>query len=433
MNFWPFLSWSSRLRMMLRFTLRTMLAVMLVAAVFFAWFGWRLRKSQRQARAVTVLQELGALYAYDFQGPIVRSTARPRGKLVVTPGRSPFPRRLHDLLGIDFLHNITRVHLETSYRLADDDIDRLWNALGDLPDLVYLEASGPVTRPGAIRRLQIHRRLQRLALRWANIADGDLAVVAQLSRLEELNLNETPVTDAAMAQVGGSKRLEKLELHHAKITDSGLRDIAKLPRLRRLRLSATEIGDNGVRQLRNLKHLHDLDLEHTRITDAALSDVACLAELERLNLSLTPVTQQGFPQLERLSQLRSLQLVGTAVESDALQTIARLPNLEELFVDYKVVSGDLSPLADCKSLRRLSCPLGISGAIDRPFKLPPNLEEVKSVSLSDPVIFDELMSLPRLKLIQNRHSFSSLEKEQDDLAAEQKFRAIRPTVQIVRQ
>ena len=74
------------------------------------------------------------------------------------------------------------MHLETSYRLSTEEIDRLWKALGDLPDLIYLEASGPVTQPGAIRQLGNCPRLRRLALRWANISDGDLAILERMPR-----------------------------------------------------------------------------------------------------------------------------------------------------------------------------------------------------------------------------------------------------------
>ena len=63
----PTKSHTANWRWLLQFSLRSLLAVMLVAAVGFAWFGWRLRKSQRQARAADVLQEFGAMYGYDFQ------------------------------------------------------------------------------------------------------------------------------------------------------------------------------------------------------------------------------------------------------------------------------------------------------------------------------------------------------------------------------
>ena len=49
------------LRSGMRFSMRTLLAIMLIAAIFFAWFGWRLRKSQRQTHALAVLSVRGHL------------------------------------------------------------------------------------------------------------------------------------------------------------------------------------------------------------------------------------------------------------------------------------------------------------------------------------------------------------------------------------
>jgi Leucine-rich repeat (LRR) protein len=403
-----------------------MLAAMLVAAVLFAWFGWRLRKSRRQARAVAVLQELGAVYAYDFQGPIVRST-RPPWTLKPTPGTSIFPRWLHSRFGVDFLHNVTRVHLETTYRLANDDIERLWSALADLPDLTYLEASGHVTRPGAIQRLQHPQRLQRLAIRWGDMADVDLVVLARMPRLTELNLNETPVGDGALVHIGKVHGLQAIELHHTKISNSGLSEIAKLPQLRRLRLSATSIDDAGVRELRSLACLQDLDLVHTNISDRALDDIATLSSLNRLDLSMTNVTEQGLARLASLERLRELRLEAMPNLHDVLAVIPKLPALEELH--GAILTGDLSRVAQCPRLRVLDAGFQIDDAM-RGVKLPPTLEEISGLSLSDEAV-EELTSLLQLKTVRTRDHFSmDIEEVEKARRLRAKLRAARPNVRL---
>jgi internalin A len=410
--------------------MRTLLAVMLVAALSFAWFGWRLRKSQRQMHAISVLQSVGAVYAYDYEGPISRATRHP-WTLSPTPGRSRYPRWLHKRLGVDFLHNITRVHLETSYRLADDDIDRLWNALADLPNLTHLEASGPVTRPGAILHLRHARRLQALSLRWATIADDDLAVLAQLPQLQELNLNETPVSDAAFEHVGRIRNLRAIELHHTLVTDDGLRQIAKLSRLQRLRLSGTKIGNEGVAHLRRLNQLSDLNLEHTNITDSGLEHVAAIPRLHRLDLSLNTLSRNGLMILAQRSQLKSLRLEGTTAGPDALAAITKLPALEELQIAGPIMSGDLSALADCAKLRVLHSSLmwAESSSLAQRLKLPQSLQEISGVKLSD-VVIEELAALPNLEVVHVLRStldpeqVAAVQKLQDTLAI------TRPAVQV---
>jgi hypothetical protein len=410
-----------------RFSLRVLLAGMLVAAICFSWFGWRLRKSQRQLHARAVLESLGAIYAYDYQGPIVKSTTYPWNR-APTPGTCPYPRRLHQWLGQDFLHNVTRVHLETPSRLSDENIDRLWQALGNLPDLTHLEASGPVTRPGSIQRLRHSRRLESLALRWAHIADEDLAILAKMPRLKALNLNETPVTDAAMPHVVRAKALEAIELHHTKISDQGLRNFATLPHLRRLRLSGTTIGDAGVKHLRGLNQLHDLDLVHTLLTDDALVDVASLSSLERLDLSMTAVTDQGLRHLQRLPHLRELRLEAMTKRSDLLVAIPKLPALEELHCP--LLTGDLSRLAECPKLRILHTGFASQYAVKQGLKLPPTLEEIRGLALTDETI-DELASLPNLKVI---HDGRMSSYDPAEIAEIQRLRAklqkVQPNVQL---
>jgi hypothetical protein len=405
-----------------------MFAVMLIAAVFFAWFGWRLQKSHRQAAAIAVLQQVGAVYGYDYQGPIARPANR-WGKLAPAAGRSHYPRWLHEWLGVDFLHNVTRVHLETSYRLSAADVDRLWSALGDLPDLVYLEASGPVTRPGAIQRLQRARHLQRLALRWADIADEDLAILARMPRLEELNLNETPVTDAAMAYVARAPNLQAIELHHTKITDAGLMNVAKLKQLRRLRLSATDVADEGLRHLAGLEHLNELDLEHTKITDRGVVHVASLSHLERLNLSLNAITEDEFPRLASLLCLKQLNIQLTPIGPSALATLPKLPALESVQLTGPIVSGDLSPLSQCRKLRVLTIPVGEQDPVRNGLKLPPSLEEISGLRLIDATLFDQLASLPNLKVIHAHATYASMYQEEMD--AVNRFRTARPDVQVL--
>jgi hypothetical protein len=404
---------------------------MLLSALVFAWFGARLRKARRQSRAIAVLQGLGAVYAYDFQGPVAKQFVRTRfyapGSVPVAPaGRSGYSKRLLDLLGIDFLHDITQVHIESTRRMSDENVEQLWAAIGSLPNLVSLEASGPVTRPGAIRRLGQHHRLRRLALRWAEIADDDLGVLVNMARLEDLNLNETPVTDAALVHVGRATNLRSIELHHTNINGSGLESIVRLSHLQRLRLSGTEASDEGISHLGGHASLVDLDLEHTKITDRSLEAIADLPNLERLDLSLNAVTEAGVAKLVRLSRLKELRLQATQAGPAALATLPKLPALESLTIDGPIASGDLTPISECAQLQRLVCPLYGSDGKAKPIELPHNLVEISGAPLTDEAMFEQLAALPKLRVL--RGTYSTFDPEQ--VAAVQRFKSARPEVLI---
>jgi Leucine-rich repeat (LRR) protein len=154
-------------------------------------------------------------------------------------GNSLYPAWLLRHLGVDFFHNVTQVHVEATRRLPDEVVEPLWAAIRDLPDLEILDTSF-VTRPGVIQSLKRHRKLRVLSLRCSAVADKDFAVLASLPRLEELILNDSPITDAGVSQSAASQSAA-VGAAFAKITDAGMESVAQLPKLERLRLSATTV------------------------------------------------------------------------------------------------------------------------------------------------------------------------------------------------
>jgi hypothetical protein len=153
--------------------------------------------------------------------------------------------------------------------------------------------------------------------------------------------------------------------------------------------------------------------------------------LKRLDLSLNAVTELGIEHLTHLASLSELRLQATSVGPNALATLATLPALEELHIDGRIASGDLSPIARCQKLRILSCPLQASDPENRVLTLPPNLEEISGVALTNAALFEQLVSLPRLKVLHTHPYYSSFEPE--EVAAVQRFQAARPKVQVIRQ
>ena len=107
------------------------------------------------------------------------------------------------------------------------------------------------------------------------VTDADLAAVAQLPRLRELNLRETLVSDPGLEAVAGLGNLEFLGLTGTLVTDAGLQHLA------------------GLQQLRFLT------LGHTIVTDAGLESLAGCSRLEALNLKGTEVTAAGVARLQR--------------------------------------------------------------------------------------------------------------------------------------
>ncbi len=129
--------------------------------------------------------------------------------------------------------------------------------------------------------------------------DDDLALVSELSRLESLNLNGAPITDAGLERLTTLTRLERLSISEAQITDAGLEHLKTLERLESLDLSGVPITDAGLKHLKTLTRLEFLSIMQTPITDAGLEHLKTLKRLEYLSLWGTQVTDEGVQQLQQ--------------------------------------------------------------------------------------------------------------------------------------
>ncbi|MEX1096793.1 MAG: hypothetical protein WED34_12155 [Planctomycetales bacterium] len=107
-----------------------------------------------------------------------------------------------------------------------------------------------------------------------------------------------------------------------KATDEQLAPLAKLPQIVELNLRGTDVTDEGLRQIAGLKGLVRLHLEKTKIGDAGLAHLKGLENLEYLNLYGTQVTDEGLKQLSGLKKLKKVYVWETQVTetgADALK------------------------------------------------------------------------------------------------------------------
>ena len=82
-------------------------------------------------------------------------------------------------------------------------------------------------------------------------ADTEMIHVGKLSRVEELDLDDSSVTDAGLVHLKGLPRLERLFLRGTKVTDAGLEHLKKLSGHPSLHLGwdKARISDSAVEEL----------------------------------------------------------------------------------------------------------------------------------------------------------------------------------------
>lgn len=142
-----------------RFSLRTLLVIVLMAAVGLSWLAVKMEQAKRQREAVTAIEELGgiAIYHEGFEDPY---------------GHIELYSQLCNLLGYDFFNNVTGVTLRGT-RVRNDQ-------------LIIAKAL---------------RRLRYLCLDNTAITDAGLARLSGLTHLKKLFLRDTRVTDEGVKEL----------------------------------------------------------------------------------------------------------------------------------------------------------------------------------------------------------------------------------------
>jgi internalin A len=158
--------------------------------------------------------------------------------------------------------------------------------------------------------------------------DADLARIGNLKRLQHLNVLGAKMTDDGLANLEGITGLRSLYLCYMPISDAGL-DHLTLKRLRWLSLQDTQITDASLARMGGLASLEYLSLNGTRITDAGLVHLKGLEGLTELSLENSAVTDAGLAHLRGLTGLKTLWLGGSKVTAECVQALRRsLPGLE---------------------------------------------------------------------------------------------------------
>lgn len=80
--------------------------------------------------------------------------------------------------------------------------------------------------------------------------DKDLASIAVLNNLEELELEDVPISDEGVKSLSQLKKIRRLVLVSDKITDAGLATLAEMPSLQTLELDSSRVTSEAVEKWR---------------------------------------------------------------------------------------------------------------------------------------------------------------------------------------
>lgn len=234
------------------------------------------------------------------------------------------------------------------------------SALPRLAGLRGLTLNDSPLPPGALPILAELTRLERLDVNRTDLDDQGLVAMRDLTDLKPLELYGTKVTEGGLVHLARLQQLELLEIGHLQLTNQGLSRLAPLTRLYgRLRLGDW-VTDAGMPGLAGMTQLTDLDLGMTHVTDQGLAALAGMHDLRRLNLNRN-VGDAGLAHLKNLTDLASLSAGSPQTTNAGLASLARMTKLQDLRLRQSFVDGaGLAHLVGMQDLRVLDlsqCPV----------------------------------------------------------------------------
>jgi hypothetical protein len=96
---------------------------------------------------------------------------------------------------------------------------------------------------------------------------------AELPELEELRIDNLPITDESLQYIGRYQNLNVLTLQGTQVHGQGLGHLVHLRKLGVLTLDESPVGDEALPHLKRLKTLVGLSARATKLTRQALADL----------------------------------------------------------------------------------------------------------------------------------------------------------------
>jgi hypothetical protein len=193
-----------------RFSLRVLLAVVTVAAV---WMGITMKAIRDRREAIRVIDEMGGTYGVRIVGP----------------------KWLRYLVGDDKgFYDALRVSLGPDNQgydpmrpVTDKDISLVIDHFGAFTRMSALDLWGPQITDEGLFSLTRLDGLSRLRLNSTSISDRGLETIQALKSLEHLDLGSTNVSDAGLKCLIGLANLKSLDLSRTRVTKEGVLELQK--------------------------------------------------------------------------------------------------------------------------------------------------------------------------------------------------------------
>lgn len=359
----------------LRFGMRTVFVLILLAALAAWWARGEMLKEQRREELIAAIQEKRGFLSLKSETTWrCRLGAWLRGKPTTLAVESVAFVRTVDLpLQQEFVRMFPDASLAIEAAPSDLSPERR-EFLSGLKSIDSFSLTGPIDPTDELiawlSKLRIYRGMQLSV----NHLDDEL-----LRRLADAKIEPFRITNL-------SEYTNETE-GWSQVTDDGLKAASRFRILRHI-CSGRKGTDDGVAAFKDLPALAFVELIGPGYTDASAETLANLSNLRALRLSNTRLTDAGIAQILRSgSKIRSLRLDNTDLGEESIAAIAGMPALLRIQFRGVPISPELAASLAKLSIRSLNLEGDYSDAdVGLLAPLGPTLT---SVSLKTPNVTDQ--------------------------------------------
>lgn len=224
-------------------------------------------------------------------------------------------------------------------------------------EIAVLDLSGTEISEEGYRQLFELQHLERLALDKVDVTDGEIELIARLPKLKNLSLHGCEkITNKALQHLSDyASKLESLDLSETPISDSGIKRLQKCSELTALRLNNSACTDEAIVPLLSLPNLSEFEFERSAgIHDVTVQRLANRfgKQLKHLGLADTNVTRACLQYLANCPKLSYLTLSNVPLEAADIELLGTFSGLDTLVIT-KLNCPDLTIRKNMLKLKRL--------------------------------------------------------------------------------
>ncbi len=427
-----------RRRRWYQFSLWTLFALTLLAAVLLMGWRWMIAPYRTQADTMALVERLGGSYQSqpaskwmsrlagqglgdltlvnladcDQPDEYVAAVARlPRLEILVVGGQAFGDEQIAQLSGTKSLRwlilDSTSVSAEALAAVQDANPDLQVYRSQRRTIAAIKAAGGDLNRKINARYRDLHGFVGTDFFDepdfLAAFQPVDVVLVSRLASLTTASLGDAPIADADLVEIAKTPNLQSLYFNSPHITDLGVQHVSGMTPLRNLGLLGSSITDVALASLADKRELTGLHLGGTKITDAGLAHLAHLTNLEKLTLESTLVSDEGLAYLGAMTKLKMLRVPWTKVGDAGLAHLAKHDAMEELeFSETQVTDMGLKSVAGMTRLKELG--IGKTSISDQGLAHLKDLQNLKQLWMGGTKITDAgLVHLRGMAKLQRLH------------------------------